>query len=86
MYEKLEARLHDVFWEAEAPGVELDLIQQHLSGSKGRCLEIGCGSGRILLPLLDAGYLVDGVDVSQDMLELLKQRWGERINYVSWQR
>ena len=45
MYQKLEAKLHDVFWNAEAPDVELELIKKHLAGSSGRSLEIGCGSG-----------------------------------------
>ena len=33
-------------------------------------LEIGCGSGRILLPLLRAGHVVTGVDISDEMLRL----------------
>jgi SAM-dependent methyltransferase len=31
-------------------------------------LDLACGTGRLLLPLLDAGLDVDGVDVSGDML------------------
>lgn len=31
-------------------------------------LDLACGAGRILLPLLEEGYDVDGVDVSADML------------------
>ena len=31
-------------------------------------LDLACGAGRILLPLLEAGLDVDGVDVSADML------------------
>jgi SAM-dependent methyltransferase len=31
-------------------------------------LDLGCGTGRILLPLLEAGLDVDGIDVSADML------------------
>jgi SAM-dependent methyltransferase len=33
-------------------------------------LEVGCGSGRVLLPLLRAGHTVTGVDISNEMLEL----------------
>jgi SAM-dependent methyltransferase len=36
-------------------------------------LDLGCGNGRILLPLLQLGFEVDGVDVSEDMLELASQ-------------
>jgi SAM-dependent methyltransferase len=31
-------------------------------------LDLGCGTGRILLPLLAAGLDIDGVDISPDML------------------
>lgn len=31
-------------------------------------LDIGCGNGRVLLPLLRAGLDVDGIDISPDML------------------
>lgn len=33
-------------------------------------LDLGCGTGRILLPLLAAGYDVEGIDISADMLEV----------------
>jgi len=33
-------------------------------------LEIGCGSGRVLLPLLRARHVVTGVDISEEMLRL----------------
>lgn len=32
-------------------------------------LDLGCGTGRLLVPLLHAGIDVDGVDVSRDMLD-----------------
>jgi len=71
MYQDLEAELHDLFWNAEAPGVELKMIKNFLSDTQEKVLEIGCGSGRLLLPLLDLGYAIDGQDISEDMLNLL---------------
>ena len=34
----------------------------------GPALELGCGSGRLLVPLARAGYAVTGVDNSPEML------------------
>jgi SAM-dependent methyltransferase len=38
-------------------------------GAGGPVLEIGCGTGRVLLPLLEAGVDADGVDLFPAMLE-----------------
>jgi SAM-dependent methyltransferase len=37
-------------------------------------LDAGCGTGRLLAPWLDAGYDVDGCDVSEDMLDRCRER------------
>lgn len=39
-------------------------------------LDLGCGTGRILLPLLAAGFDADGTDVSADMIALAAGRTG----------
>src|SRR5688572_6223567 len=39
----------------------------------GLSLEIGCGSGRLLLPLLEKGYRVEGLELSPDMLDLCRK-------------
>ena len=36
-------------------------------------LDLGCGTGRVLLPLLRAGVDVDGADVSADMIRLARE-------------
>ena len=35
----------------------------------GSVLEVGCGTGRILLPIARSGHIIDGVDASPQMLE-----------------
>lgn len=35
-------------------------------------LDVGCGTGNILIPLLEAGYYVDGLDLSDEMLSVTK--------------
>lgn len=37
-------------------------------------LDLACGTGRLLLPLLQAGLDVDGCDLSPDMLALCRER------------
>lgn len=53
------------------PGVEaamVEVVGSELRG-RGRVLEIGAGTGRIALPLLEAGVDVFGLDLSAPMLE-----------------
>lgn len=51
----------------------LSLAQKH-SGLGGRILDIGCGTGRILLQLLRNGFQADGLDISAQMLSLTKAK------------
>jgi SAM-dependent methyltransferase len=40
----------------------------------GRVLELGCGTGRVLIPTARAGLKIVGLDLSPHMLELCRQR------------
>ena len=73
MYDHLEAKLHDLFWAAEGPSAELPLIKKFLEEYPGATLELGCGSGRLLAPLLKQGFLMEGLDNSDDMLQLCRE-------------
>src|SRR5262245_11397040 len=42
------------------------------AGGGGRVLELGCGTGRVTIPLLRAGCEVVGVDRSVEMLKRLR--------------
>jgi ubiquinone/menaquinone biosynthesis C-methylase UbiE len=37
-------------------------------------LELACGTGRLLIPLLEAGYEVHGLDLHEEMLEVCRQK------------
>lgn len=69
MYQSLEATLHDAFWDAEEGPGELALLRTFHAQHPGRALELGCGSGRLLLPLLASGLAIEGIDLSADMLD-----------------
>lgn len=58
--------LHD-----KAPQDELDFYLSYAEKNK-KILEIMCGSGRFLVPFLEYGYNIRGVDFSAEMLEKLK--------------
>ena len=40
----------------------------------GRVLELGCGTGRVLLPMARAGATVTGVDLTASMLRILERK------------
>ena len=60
LYDAVYADCADIaFWQAVAPAV-----------SDGPLLELGCGTGRVLLPLARAGHEMVGIDLSESMLAL----------------
>jgi SAM-dependent methyltransferase len=59
---------------------ELDLYRQHL---RSPVLDAGCGAGRLLAPLREAGFDVDGCDASADMVERCRRRAPDAALWVS---
>ncbi|MCP4423181.1 MAG: class I SAM-dependent methyltransferase [Chloroflexi bacterium] len=53
---------------------DLPLILELAGQADGPILELGCGSGRLLLPLARAGHTVTGIDNSTAMLALAQAR------------
>lgn len=56
---------------------DLPLILQLAQNVNGPILELGCGTGRIVLPLAQAGYTVMGLDNSAAMLAQARQKVGQ---------
>lgn len=52
---------------------ELKLIK-HYCKKEGRILDIGCGTGRHLIPLIGKGFRVIGIDSSNGMLNVLRKK------------
>ena len=55
-------------------GIEAVYYKRLIETSGQPALDLGCGSGRLLLPYLQAGLDVDGCDYSQDMLAQCEAR------------
>jgi SAM-dependent methyltransferase len=51
-----------------------DLARRSAGGGRPRVLELGVGTGRLAIPMLDRGLDVHGVDASSAMLERLRAR------------
>jgi SAM-dependent methyltransferase len=50
----------------------LEIIRQ--VGVDPHILELACGTGRLLIPLVEAGYRVTGLDLSDEMLERARNK------------
>lgn len=59
-------------------GGDIEYYLDRLESCKGRILEAGVGSGRMLIPLLEAGLTVDGIDYSPEMLAACRKHCEER--------
>lgn len=50
------------------------LLYDFFANPKGQYLEVDCGTGRILMPLLKKGHIMTGVDTSGSMLQVAEQK------------
>ena len=56
-------------------------IEPHVTlmrGAGGAALELACGTGRLLIPTLEAGVPCDGLDVAPKMVESLRKKLAAR--------
>ncbi|HEX6203101.1 MAG TPA: class I SAM-dependent methyltransferase [Thermoanaerobaculia bacterium] len=65
---------YDADYEAIGRSEDVALYVELARGAGGPVLEMGCGSGRVLLPTARAGVEVAGVDASPRMLAALGRR------------
>ena len=53
---------------------DLPLIADLAEENGGQLLELGCGTGRVLLPLAEMGYTLIGIDLSAELLEVSRHK------------
>ena len=55
-------------------GFDLDFYLELAREARGPVLEVACGTGRILIPCLQAGVDIDGIDLYPSMLDILRRK------------
>ena len=61
---------------------DIEFYRQEAERSGGPVLELGCGTGRVLIPVARSGIEITGVDSSSHMLEICQQRLVDETQQV----
>lgn len=68
------ANIYDEDMGQNTSGQDIDFYRQNCFGAKGPVLELGCGTGRVTMPLARAGISMLGIDNSFAMLRELQHK------------
>jgi SAM-dependent methyltransferase len=77
-YGKLATEVYDLDKPIGFSFGDVEFYRDQLKGIDGPVFEPAVGTGRIMIPLLTAGVEVQGIDTSQEMLKLCRERCEER--------
>lgn len=75
------AELYDYVTAYGARG-DVDFFVEEAQASGGPVLEIGCGTGRVLIPTARAGVEITGLDLSEQMLDRCRIKLGAESEQV----
>jgi SAM-dependent methyltransferase len=70
---RISAEHYDADYRARGHVEDISLYVELAQASGGPVLEMGCGTGRITIPIARAGVAIHGMDMSEDMLEQLQR-------------
>lgn len=77
-YGTLAAEVYDLDKPPGHSFGDVEYYTRHLAGAKGRILEPAVGTGRVMIPLLEAGLAVEGLDASPQMLAICRRHCQDR--------
>jgi SAM-dependent methyltransferase len=72
-YQGIVAESYDLWFPGET-FEDTEFYKGIIAKNPGAALEVGCGTGRLLVPYLQDGLDVDGVDCSREMLDICRQK------------
>ena len=73
-YKKLHAEWYEILSDLGDHRQEIDFWASAIEEAGEPALELGSGTGRILIPLLERGYKIVGLDTSEDMMARCRSR------------
>jgi SAM-dependent methyltransferase len=77
-YGTLASEVYDLDKPVGRPFADVKYYTDVLAGVSGPILEPAAGTGRVLIPLLEAGHAVEGLERSPEMLALCRQHCRDR--------
>ncbi|NHN31868.1 class I SAM-dependent methyltransferase [Paenibacillus agricola] len=77
-YGELSAEVYDLSKPIGHSFGDIDYYRDRLKTCKGRILEAAVGTGRMLIPLMESGFIVDGMDASLAMLNVCRLNCASR--------
>lgn len=84
-YDKI-AEIYDEDMGKNESGEDIVFYVQQCLSAQAPILELGCGTGRITLPLIKAGLEVVGIDASLPMLQQLQRKATEQLSILEQMR
>jgi SAM-dependent methyltransferase len=74
LYPEYFARFYDLIYHQVRDGVDNKFYLEKIKNTKGKVLEVGTGTGRLLIEALKNGADIYGIDISPSMLDILKAK------------
>lgn len=68
----LDAELYDIVYEDYVD--DIAFYVEEARQANGPCLELACGTGRVLIPVAEAGVTITGIDTAKPMLARARRK------------
>ena len=82
-YDKRYRQVHEksLSWESEGNSpIVIETLKKYIKGDNPKILDVGCGEGRDCLFLLEMGYDVQAIDISEEAIKYCKHKAGAKNN------